>query len=161
MARTTMESGEKFALFSRSAKGANRLSQRITGLVPGRLYKLVYATADYDDVLSPGGKRPSPENLAVSVSSAETVPGLSWITEVPDLKTATRAAKKGAPPHCVTVTHRSVFRALAPEADLTFDDAPATVGIRTVLNYVSVTPYVGASDVELSDVSTNPKGNLE
>ena len=144
MARTTMESGENFALFVRSGKGANRLSQRIEGLVPGGLYKLVYATADYDDVLRPGGRRPSPENLAVSLSSAEMLPELSWITEVPDARTASRAAKRGNAPHCVTVTHRCVFRAASSAAELAFDDSPAAPGVRTLLNYVSITPYTEA-----------------
>jgi hypothetical protein len=156
-----MESGENFALFVRSAKGTNRLSQRIEGLVPGNLYKLVYATADYDDVLKPGGKRPSPENLAVSLSSAKMMPELSWITEVPDAKAAARAAKKRAAPHCVTVTHRCVFQATSTTAELTFDDSPALPGVRTLLNYVSVTPYTAASVASVSESSIHEKGKTE
>ncbi len=161
MARTTMESGENFALFRRSAKAPNRLSQKIEGLVPGGLYKLVYATADYDDVLKPGGKRPSPNNLIVSVSNAVMLSDLSWITEVPDAKTAARAAKKGAAPHCVTVTHRCVFRASSATAELTFDDSPAAPGVRTLLNYISVTPYTAASAASISESSIHEKGKTE
>ena len=144
MMRSNQAIGEHFALFTRSANGPNRLSQRLSGLVPGRLYKLRYATADYDDVLKPGGARPSSGNVVATVSSAETDPAQSWIVEAPTAERAARAARQGAEPHCVTVTHRVVFRALSPTAELTFDDGPAAVGTRTLLNYVSVTPYFEA-----------------
>ncbi|MBO5940755.1 MAG: hypothetical protein J6R18_06140 [Kiritimatiellae bacterium] len=144
MARTTMESGENFVVFTRADNAVNKLSQRIEGIKPGNLYKLVYATADYDDVLNPGGKYPSPDNLKVSVSSSEMMPDLSWITEVPTAKAAAKAAKARAKPHCVTVTHRAVFRAGSSFAELVFDDSPAAVGVRTLLNYISITPYTEA-----------------
>ena len=61
------------------------------------------------------------------------------------------------PPHCVTVTQRTVFRAKAAEGELTFSDWKAAgtgdrPGRRLLLNYVSIKPYYIESEDELEQL---------
>lgn len=152
MGRSLLEIGEHFALFTRSADAPNRLSQLISGLAPGKLYTLTYCTADYDDVCEPG-QHPVDGRLTVALTSAEIIPELSYELEVPDLA---HSKKKGLPPHCVTVTHRTVFRAKRTEGELSFSDwkdasdPGGAPGRRRLLNYVSVMPYYVENEAELS-----------
>ena len=146
MARSDTEIGEHFALFTRSEKAPNRLSQQLRNLEPGRLYMLTFCTADYDDVLAPGTREPD-RTFSFALDHAEVLPDLSWDTVCPDAKAARKAKKAGTPPHCITVTHRVVFRAKSGEAKLTFMDwrsgteRGGEVGRRQLLNFVRVAPY--------------------
>ncbi|MBR3223193.1 MAG: hypothetical protein IKF72_13310 [Kiritimatiellae bacterium] len=65
--------------------------------------------------------------------------------------------KPDVPPHCVTVTQRTVFRAKAAEGELTFSDWKAAgtgerPGRRLLLNYVSIKPYYIESEDELEQL---------
>lgn len=151
MARSDTEIGEHFALFTRAAAAPNRLSQRIGNLVPGRLYMLVFCTADYDDVLSPG-TRDVDRSFGASIDGGEMVPELSWDMAVPDEAAIRKARRAGAPAHCITVTHRIVFRAIEATGRLVFSDwkDPVTrggpVGGRQMLNFVRIAPYYCEKD---------------
>ena len=151
MARSDTEIGEHFAVFTRSEKAPSRLSQPIGNLVPGKLYMLTFCTADYDDVLAPG-TREVDRTFSVSIEGAETLPELSWDVVVPDAKAIQKARKAGLPVHCVTVTHRIVFRAQAATGRLTFSDWKGAaerggpVGGRQLLNFVRIAPYFSMTD---------------
>ena len=154
MGRDDVEVGEHFALFTRSADAPNRLEQRVSGLTPGKLYSLTYCTADYDDVCEPG-MHPTDGRLVATFDAADAMPELSYEWEAPDQK---RAKLLGRPPHCITVTHRMVFRATRPEGVLAFSDwkdasSPGgEAGRRRMLNYVSIKPYYVESEEELSQL---------
>ena len=151
MGRNKMILGECFALFTRSAAAPNRLIQHVSGLIPGKYYTLIYCTADYDDVCEPG-EHPTDGRLTVKLNAAEIVPELSYEWKVPDIA---QLKKKKLPPHCITVTHRTVFRATRTEGDLMFFDWQDTrtpggePGRRRLLNYVSIKPYYVENDDEL------------
>ena len=153
MGRCTTESGEHFALFTRSASAPNRLVQRVAGLVPGKLYSLVYCTADYDDVCEPG-KHPTDGRLAATLDAADIIPELAYEWVVPDPSTAKK--RRGQPPHCTTVTSRIVFRATRQDGELAFSDwsgpdcPGGEPGRRRLLNYVSIKPYYVEGDEDLS-----------
>ena len=146
MARSDTEIGEHFALFTRSEKGPNRLSQTLRNIAKGKTYKLEFCTADYDDVLAPGTRTPE-ETFCVEIDGGDVAAEFSWNTVVPDAKAARKAKKSGLPPHCVTVTHRIVFKAMSSSPTLTFMDwkSPAArggaAGGRQLLNFVRVAPY--------------------
>ncbi len=151
MARSDTEIGEHFAVFTRAEKAPNRLSQPIGNLVPGKLYMLTFCTADYDDVIAPG-TREVDRTFSVSIEGVETLPELSWDVVVPDAKAIRKARKAGLPVHCVTVTHRIVFRAQAATGRLTFFDwkgpteRGGPVGGRQLLNFVRIAPYFPMAD---------------
>ena len=148
------EYGEHFALFTRSASGPNRLSQRISGLVPGKCYTLTYCTADYDDVCEPG-KHPTDGRLTATLDAAEVIPELSYEVVTPPPASAAKKRKEGVPPHCETVTHRIVFRAVKPSGELVFSDwqdsstPGGEPGRRRLLNFVAVKPYYIENEEEL------------
>ena len=154
MGRSKMALGECFALFTRSAVAPNRLVQHVSGLTPGKYYTLTYCTADYDDVCEPG-KHPTDGRLAVHLEAAEIVPELSFEWAVPDVATT---KKQDQPPHCVTVTTRTVFRATKTDGELEFSDWKDAAnpggdpGRRRLLNYVSIKPYYFENDEELSQL---------
>ena len=151
MGRCSDETGEHFALFTRSASAPNRLVQGISGLTPGKLYTLTWCTADYDDVCEPG-RHPIDGRLTMTFDAADELPELAYDWEAPDLA---RAKKLGQPPHCVTVTQRIVFRAKRAEGELAFSDwkdascPGGEPGRRRLLNYVSIKPYYVENDDEL------------
>ncbi len=148
MARSDTEIGEHFALFTRSGKAPNRLSQTLRNIVPGKAYKLVFCTADYDDVIAPG-TRTAERAFCAEIEGGEIVPELSWDTAEPDAKSAAKARRAGQPPHCVTVTRRIVFRAMSSAPTLTFMDwaggaeRGGASGGRQLVNFVRVAPYYG------------------
>lgn len=137
--------GETFALFVRKGKAPNRLSQRVSGLEPGKLYILTWCTSDYEDVCR--GSAPADGGLSVSVDAGEPVPGLAFDYSAPLPNTIERARKAGVLPPPVVVTHRMVFRATRAEGEVTFSDwrdadAPGWPENRGVmLNFVSLFPY--------------------
>ena len=146
MARSDTEIGEHFALFTRSGKAPNRLSQTLRNIVPGKVYKLVFCTADYDDVVAPG-TRTAERTFSAEIEGGKVIPELSWDSAVPDAKAVAKACKAGQPLHCITVTHRIVFRATSSAPALTFIDwagrteRGGAVGGRQMLNFVRVAPY--------------------
>ena len=92
--------------------------------------------------------------VSPSSSRKRIVTPLSFEWAVPDAATL---KKPDVPPHCVTVTQRTVFRAKAAEGELTFSDWKAAgtgerPGRRLLLNYVSIKPYYIESEDELEQL---------
>ena len=122
--------GDTFAVFARGEK-PNRISQRVSGLVPGESYTLQFVTFDADDAEA---HRFAPRKIALAVdlgAGAEIQPDRSW-THV-DRRGKTRYSEKGD----VRVNMNTVvFTAKAPEIELSFSDAAANRGERLGLNWV-------------------------
>ena len=101
-----------------------------------------------DDVVAPG-TRTAERAFCAEIEGGEIVPELSWDTAEPDAKSAAKARRAGRPPHCVTVTHRIVFRAVSSAPTLTFmdwtsrEERGGAAGGRQLVNFVRVAPYYG------------------
>ncbi len=149
--RTTVE-GDRMALFVRGAKRANRLSQMVKGLVPGRHYALVFYSSDYDEHLArKAGKKEMPRGrrrLRVDFRDA---------TNVPALELHSFGAGGVKPGKFSICRNRYVFRADATEVTLTIADRNADegeavqddIGLRQVVNFVEMHEYfTGGMSVE-------------
>lgn len=146
--------GDSVALFTRSAKAPNRLSQRVTGLVPGRVYCLEFVTCDQAEWEKPWSV---PEAFAVRATvtdGADEIPELAYCHNAPKDESRREHKSRG-----ILIAqkklHRVIFRATKPSALLTFSDwaadaAPdAPVGRKTMLNWVNLRQYYLESDEEL------------
>ena len=140
-----VEYGNTFALFTRNEKAPNRLSQRISGLEPGRLYMLMWCTSDYKNVCY--GSARAEGSLTVSFDAGEEVPGLTFDFHAPLAAKIERAKKARLPLPPSVITHRKVFRATRADGTVTFSDWrdangpgwPVKRGV--MLNFVSLVPY--------------------
>lgn len=124
--------GDTFALMTRG-KTANVLRQRVKGLVPGRLYKLEFMVADYDDLKA---GRNNPKRLGVEatlVGRVEKVEDKSWVF-------VNRRIRKRSKKASVNL-HHDVFRAQAGSAELVITDEPSSTGAKTAINAVTILPY--------------------
>jgi hypothetical protein len=128
--------GDTFVSMKRSARGPNRISQRVQGLVPGRLYTLKLVAADLKHLDSKDKL-----GMRVALEGAAIVQDLSFDT--------TFAAGAKVPGIAATngTLYRVVFRATGPSARLTIsdwaaDNRPGGRGDQElVCNYVLVRPY--------------------
>lgn len=131
--------GDGVAVFTRSATTPNRLCQRLTGLVPGRLYALMYCTADRGDVLAKDGR-------AVDCAFSATLDGAEEIRARAFRRTNDTRPLAGKRPVSLSI-HRQVFRAKSESATLVFSDwdergaSAAPAGTERILNYVVFRPY--------------------
>lgn len=127
--------GDTFAAFRRGDGGAGSVSQRIGGLVPGRMYCLQAAAFDVKDMKA-GRVAPRRFGISVEVSDgAEAVPSLSWVHV--DERTKLSSKNGGARINL----HHVVFTARAKEATVTISDGAARPGEILGVNAVSVNPY--------------------
>lgn len=143
--------GDGVAVFTRSAKSPNRLFQRVSGLVPGKYYSLIYCTADRDNLDRRDGKF-GPVSMMAALEGAE---------EVKDLRYRHIADWQGK----VRMTlHRHVFKATKDSQRLVFSDwnadgsAEAPVGSRCVLNYIIFRPYYVENESEVLELAEFFKG---
>ena len=134
--------GDRFARFRHSAKAPNVLRQKVGGLVRGRTYEFMFCTADYADALGKGVP-PSSYVFTARVDGAEELKDLAY-EHVSQILASDRKAGKRLP---TIVTHRLVFRATGPEAELVFSDwldarTPGEAdGQVRILNFVALWPY--------------------
>ncbi|MBR2838337.1 MAG: carbohydrate binding domain-containing protein [Kiritimatiellae bacterium] len=128
--------GNKACRFRRSAKRPNVLSQKIVGLVPGRVYSVRVAVSDAKEVAS-GKWNPRKLAFGVEVRGAEDVTAKSAISRWGEPVRVARTLNE------ITV----VFKALAKDAELVFSDWESSgnpggpVGEELVFNAVRVKPY--------------------
>lgn len=149
--------GDGLAVFTASEKGPNRISQRLTGLVPGRHYALMYCTVDYDDLLTRKGVWPETAALCASLDGADEERELAFVHRVRH-----GGGKDKTVPLQLTV-HRQVFQAKSDEATLSFadrafDGSAAKPGTRRGLNYVIFRPYYHEGDEDLAFLRDMLKG---
>ena len=144
--------GDSVALFTRSQKAPNVLSQRARGLCPGKVYCLEFVTADLDDFKRPWSV-PEAFGVRATVSDGgEEMPEFAYSHKAPRDRAAHKSRGVMIP---LKVLHRVVFTATKADALLTFSDwagetspgAPA--GRRTMLNWVNLRQYFLESEEEL------------
>ena len=127
--------GDTFASFRKIDGVTNSISQRVTGLVPGRMYCLQAAVFDVNDMKA-GRVAPRKFALAVEVSGeVKMEPSLSWVHV--DRRTKLTSKNGGARINL----HHVVFTALAEEAVVTIFDVGASSGEALGVNAVSLNPY--------------------
>ena len=148
--------GDDLAVFRRSAKAPNRLSQRVRGLEPGRLYLFSCFSADPSDIERPG---PQGANIAMRLSAgagATMLPELAYTFADPQDRLPDGRGKWSKRPVPLRVVHRIVFRADAPETVLTISDwdsdaAPGgEIGGRRIVNHCILRPYYVENAEELA-----------
>lgn len=131
--------GDTFATFAKGSDGAvDTLTQRATGLVPGRAYCLQFATFDARDVKA---NRFAPRHFALDATlspGAEVRPELSWV-HVDKRQMGRYAHNDGV---ARINLHHLVFTARAPEVQVTFSDAGSHPGEELGLNCVSLNPFL-------------------
>ena len=134
--------GDSFALFTRSAKAPNVLRQKIAGLEKGRTYEFMFCTVDYENATKKT-KPPEDFTFVARVEGADEIPSLAY-RHLSQMLGMDRKAGRFLP---TIVTHRLVFRATGPEAEIVFSDwkdaaePGGRVGERRMLNYVAMWPY--------------------
>ena len=132
--------GDHAARFICSARAPNKLSQKLTGLVPGKKYSLCFVTADEEDIIKPMAKKP-PVFFDAKISDSKIIPQLGYIFKKP--ADGSRRIRQ-RPQIC---NHKLVFIPDKAEVTVTFSDwsdgkMPAEgIGRKRVLNFVSVCPY--------------------
>ena len=132
--------GDGVATF-RTAARANSVSQRLKGLEPGAYYSLMFVTVD------PGALKKPPKVNPPTAFSAR----LEGATEVPGLRF--RHFRR-----YLTVLHRYVFKADAPEATLVLSDRgdggeALAEGSRQSLNWIVFRKYYVESPEEVSEIA--------
>ncbi len=141
------------AEFVPSAKGANRLSQKITGLEPGRCYSLMFCAPNVRNVET-ATPQPLPLAFSAKLEGAEEVVGLRFR----NIGTTRRKPKGSKPKDNVYLAiYRYVFRAKGPEATLVFEDraedgAALEPGERQMLNYIIFHPYYTETPEEVDEI---------
>jgi len=150
--------GDNLVMFTRSAKGPNRLTQRVKGLVPGRLYALACASVDADDYAKP---IPRGDEVVFNLScgaGGEVIPELCYqVSGILDRRPDCRGPWTKHPVS-QRMLHRLVFRATAPETEIAFSDwatdsePGATIGARRLFNHVNLRLYYIEDEAELMDL---------
>jgi hypothetical protein len=125
--RWAAKNGNIAALFKGDVK-PNRLSQHIKGLIPGKTYKLIFATADYRDIKAKRNKAKL-NGLNFKLKDVEIIKQIIF----PD--TSKRHKK---PARCTL--YYLVFKAKSNSHELIFYDR-AKLGEELILNYVKLEPY--------------------
>lgn len=137
--------GDRAAVLRREENRYAVLRQQLTGLVPGKAYKLVFLTADHQDVLQ-NRFDPGRHPVEVTLDDVEILKRVRIIDrhKPPAVKKdAKKDAKKKEEPPVLARINRSVivFRAKKTTANMVFDNRAAPGGKETLLNYIYVTPY--------------------
>ena len=145
-------SGDNAMLFTRCAEAPNKLSQKATGLIPGKKYALRFVLADLDDVKKPVGK-PLDFTFRVDISDSGKVDAGSYfiVQPGPTAMRYTRAVDgsftRASFPARQIATRKIVFIPDKPEVTLTFSDwrddrtPGGPIGQKLVLNFIGICPY--------------------
>ena len=144
-------SGTRFALFTRSAKGPNKVIQNIRNLKAGEWYVVEFASSVYANVLAPRSAYDREPQLWARVK------GMPFDERYTGDSLYPRGANNWALPKkaCPVRTSRRVFKATAETAELEISDWKSDVepggpiGRRATLNNISVNPYFLPAGTEL------------
>ncbi len=134
--------GDKFCVMTKSAEKENRIVQKATGLVPGRLYSIRFIVADYDYLLQNNNAITRYDNRAfVAPEDGELIPALASAHIHTDNATRNKAN------YARINDKRFVFRAKKSEALIGIGDwrseaePGSRVGQRTAFHFIQVLPY--------------------
>jgi len=128
--------GETFAVFTRGDR-PNRISQKMSGFIPGETYRLQFVTFDADDAKT---HRFAPRKIALAAelgNGAKILPERSW--RYVDRQSDSRPGKTS---HARINLNYIMFEAKAPEIELSFTDAAAKPGERLGLNWINLVKYL-------------------
>jgi hypothetical protein len=127
---------------TKSAEKENRIVQKATGLVPGRLYSIRFIVADYDYLLQNNNAITRYDNRAfVAPEDGELIPALASAHIHTDNATRNKAN------YARINDKRFVFRAKKSEALIGIGDwrseaePGSRVGQRTAFHFIQVLPY--------------------
>ena len=123
--------GDDFALFKKQPGGKARLSQRVKGLEPGRLYCLQGCV--FDAKAAREGRSAGYAALNLMIDGVEIDEKKSW-------RHIDKRVTKSKPTPVVNLVH-TVFRATGAEAIVSISNAAAPDGSELGANYISITPY--------------------
>ena len=145
--------GNALALFVRQPNRANRMSQKISGLVPGRRYALIYISQDYDQYLKTPGAQGKEYAFRVDFNGAMNEPALETASGGMDYQLKN-------PSHFYVYRHRLVFRAQSPEVTITFldrapgepEDVTTHLGQRRMINFIHVHDYFEGDERDVEDM---------
>jgi hypothetical protein len=134
--------GDTFLWMKRSAKEANKFSQPIKGLEPGRLYSMKMFSCDYNDLANPKGRK---REEATGFIGSVVLEGV----EVDAKRSFTEMYSSAPEPKIpVWITyHWKVFRAKGATAKLTVSDwagekqAGDAFGQEQTFNFLEIQPY--------------------
>ncbi len=123
--------GDHFAVFKRGEKN-NSLTQKVSGLIPGKLYSLQFTTADLADVKA---ERVNPRELALTVElkNGKILPEKNYLY--------VDRRNSDAKTRCGRINMRKiVFRATDSTDEIRFSDHGAP-GEELILSFVQMKPY--------------------
>ena len=135
--------GDNVALFTKSDKKPNLLSQTATGLTPGKLYCLTFMSVDYNDLSKPQNKHLE-FVFDATVSDADIIPEATSMRRYPQVWGGNGDYKPGTPEKAI---RRIVFRAKKDKAVITFSDWKSATepggpaGQKRVVNWIGLNPY--------------------
>lgn len=128
--RNAKKTGDDVCSFVRGVQGPNVLSQRLSGLVPGRAYVIRYLVSSAADAFAKDAKlRRYP--IECKVFDAEIVTDSTPTAMYGDAERFVRGAN----------LRTVVFRPIKEEAELAFSDETAEIGEELYLDAVRVRPY--------------------
>jgi len=133
----TEGNGDTCVVFPAKAEGvASSVSQRLSGLFPGRWYRLTFCSFNIADMLARKTNKYLHGVTADLGKGAVRDEARSWT----NFDNSARGSQNGGASR--VNLHVVTFRAAASETTLTIADAQAKTGDRLGVNFVSVNPYV-------------------
>ena len=145
--------GDTVLWTKRSAKGPNRVSQRVKRLVPGRLYSLKMFTAEYQRFVTGKGVASfeaveAKREMTIGLDGVDSVPAKSFRNTFASGR-ASHGRKEFDRRNNLPITyHFIVFRARGEEATLTIsdwadaDDPGGPIGRELMCNFLELQPYL-------------------
>ncbi len=124
--------GDSFACLSRAGTEISMVQRQISGLRPGKRYRLDFFTFDVDNVKA---RRVAPRKIEIECTLGEGAAvdsGLSWV------HVDKAASKRGGGQINI---HHVVFTARSESVDVSFSNKSAPVGSRLGINGIGVLPY--------------------
>ncbi|HRI87091.1 MAG TPA: hypothetical protein PLJ47_01610 [Candidatus Hydrogenedentes bacterium] len=129
------KAGDQFCVMSRGSDRENRVTQKLDGLTPGRLYSLKMYSATTNAL-----QENAATGLLISFDNVEVIDAYTIdYAYASGNSNAVPPYNSNKPAHLTF--HRRVFRATSNSANIAFTDASALPGRDTAFNFVQVQPY--------------------
>ena len=147
--------GDNFAEFTSSASGPNVLRQKLEGLVPGKLYALMFVCADRATYDNPVTTPRAPSAFRARLEGGESLEKLHFIHWSRKARGQNAERKELS---TILPLYRYVFRAGSENATLVFEDRAAdgsalAPGAKQILNYVIFRPYYTEKPEETDEIA--------
>ena len=137
----TEGNGDTCAAFPVKREGvASSVSQRIDGLVPGRLYRLTFCSFNVADMVA-RRKNKYLHGVVADLGAGSAVDAARSFT---NFENEARSSNNGGAAR--VNLHVVTFKATKPSTTLVISDAQAKTGDRLGVNFISVNPYIPEED---------------